>query len=141
VTAMLAQVLNRHGLGTRHVSLAEMRRNPPSREDAQDVALVCLSFIEPLSTVHLRQAVRQVHRVAPKARIMVGIWRQRDPAMLQDLKRRVHADALVTTLNSALAAALELSKGRPSVPVREEPKRKAPPEEATRVEAAAPVPA
>ncbi|WP_244493666.1 AI-2E family transporter [Aureimonas sp. AU4] len=139
VTAMLAQVLNRHGLGTRHVSLAEMRRNPPSREDAQGVALVCLSFIEPLSTVHLRQAVRQVHRVAPGARIMVGIWRQRDPAMLQDLKRRVHADALVTTLNSALAAALELSKGRSSVPVREDQRPKPEPEDATKVEAAAPV--
>jgi hypothetical protein len=70
---------------------------------------------------------------------MVGIWRQRDPAMLQDLKRRVHADALVTTLNSALAAALELSKGRSSVPVREDQRPKPAPEDATKVEAAAPV--
>lgn len=109
VATMLTQVLERHGLGARHLSLAELRQNPPSRKDAEGVALVCLSFIEPLSTVHLRQAVREVHRVAPRARIMIGIWRQRDPAMLQELQRRVHADALVTTLNKALAAALEMS--------------------------------
>ena len=82
------------------------------RAIAEGVALVVLSFIEPLSTVHLRQAVREVHRVAPKARIMIGIWRQRDPAMLQELQRRIHADALVTTLNKALAAALEMSGQR-----------------------------
>lgn len=112
VTTMLAQVLERHGLGARHIALSELRQNPPSPKDAEGVALVVLSFIEPLSTVHLRQAVRAVHRVAPKARIMIGIWRQRDPAMLQELQRRVHADALVTTLNKALAAALEMSGQR-----------------------------
>ncbi|WP_427024364.1 AI-2E family transporter [Aureimonas ureilytica] len=112
VTTMLVQVLERHGLGARHISLSELRKNPPARKDAEGVALVVLSFIEPLSTVHLRQAVREVHRVAPKARIMIGIWRQRDPAMLQELQRRVHADALVTTLNKALAAALEMSGQR-----------------------------
>ncbi|WP_279480469.1 AI-2E family transporter [Aureimonas sp. SK2] len=109
VTAMLAQVLTRHGLRAEAVSLAGLQADPPSRADAEGVALVCLSFIEPLSTVHLRQAVRRVHRVAPRARILIGIWRQRDPAMLQELKRRVHADALVTTINGALAAALDMS--------------------------------
>ncbi|ALN74467.1 hypothetical protein M673_17190 [Aureimonas sp. AU20] len=112
VTTMLAQVLERHGLGARHIALSELREKPPTAKDAEGVALVVLSFIEPLSTVHLRQAVRAVHRVAPKARIMIGIWRQRDPAMLQELQRRVHADALVTTLNKALAAALEMSGQR-----------------------------
>ncbi|WP_062210021.1 AI-2E family transporter [Aureimonas sp. AU12] len=136
VTAMLSQVLDRHGLGSRHVTLRELQETPPTAEDAREVALVCLSFIEPLSTVHLRQAVRRVHRVAPKARILVGIWRQRDPAMLRELKRRVHADALVTTLNSALAAALEMS-GQRMVPAPSAEPKKPDPADATRVESAA----
>ncbi|WP_294641626.1 AI-2E family transporter [uncultured Aureimonas sp.] len=121
VTAMLAQVLTRHGLRAEAVSLASLIQNPPSREDAKGVALVCLSFVEPLSTVHLRQAVRRVHRFAPRARILIGIWRQRDPTMLQELKRRVHADALVTTLNGALAAALDMSGQAMHVPAPETP--------------------
>ncbi len=71
--------------------------------------------------MHLRQAVRRVHRFAPHARILIGIWRQRDPAMLQELKRRVHADALVTTLNGALAAALDMSGQAMHVPAPETP--------------------
>ncbi|WP_244492511.1 AI-2E family transporter [Aureimonas sp. AU22] len=121
VTAMLAQVLTRHGLRAEALDLATLQKNPPSPQDAEGVALVCLSFVEPLSTVHLRQAVRRVHRVAPRARILIGIWRQRDPAMLQELKRRVHADALVTTLNGALAAALEMSGQQGHVPEPEAP--------------------
>ncbi|RIX99640.1 AI-2E family transporter [Aureimonas flava] len=116
VTAMLAQVLTRHGLRAEAVDLAALQRDPPDPAQAEGVALVCLSFVEPLSTVHLRQAVRRVHRIAPKARILIGIWRQRDPAMLRDLKRRVHADALVTTLNGALAAALDMSGLKTAAP-------------------------
>jgi len=137
VTAMLSQVFNRQGLTSRHVGWKELQANPPTAEDARGVALVCLSFIEPLSIVHLRQAVRQVHRVAPKARILIGIWRQRDPAMLSELRRRVHADALVTTLNSALAAALEMS-GPKAVPQMREKPRGAEPADQTRVGAAVP---
>ncbi len=121
VTAMLAQVLTRHGLRAEAADLASLQKNPPTREQAEGVALVCLSFVEPLSTVHLRQAVRRVHRIAPRARILIGIWRQRDPAMLQELKRRLHADALVTTLNGALAAALEMSGQKTHVPAPETP--------------------
>ncbi len=130
VTAMLAQVLAKHGLPTRQAAWADLVAAPPSREDAEGVALVCLSFLEPLSTIHLRLMVRQVHRVAPRAHVVVGIWRQRDPAMIAELAAKLRTDAVVTTFQSALAAALRLASeessptrqraegARPAAPIR-----------------------
>jgi predicted PurR-regulated permease PerM len=109
VAAMLAQVLTRHGLTAETVAWADLAKNPPSTADASDVRLVCLSFLEPLSTVHLRMMVRQVHRIAPKAHVFVGIWRQRDPAMVAQLATRLHTDALVTTFSAALVEAQKLA--------------------------------
>ena len=109
VAAMLAQVLTRHGLTAETAAWADLAKNPPSTTDASDVRLVCLSFLEPLSTVHLRMMVRQVHRIAPKAHVFVGIWRQRDPAMVAQLATRLHTDALVTTFSAALVEAQKLA--------------------------------
>ena len=109
VTAMLAQVLEKHGLATRQTAWEDLVAAPPTKRDAEGVALVCLSFLEPLSTIHLRLMVRQVHRVAPKAHVIVGIWRQRDPAMIAELSAKLRTDAVVTTFQSALAAALRLA--------------------------------
>lgn len=109
VTAMLTQVMTKHGLSARAAAWSELIANPPSREDAKGTALVCLSFLEPLSTVHLRMMVRQVHRIAPQARVIVGIWRQRDPAMVAALSAKLRTDAVVTTFEGALSAALRLS--------------------------------
>ena len=109
VGAMLSQILTKHGLAARHMPLQAVERMENIGAEAEGVALVCLSFLEPLSTVHLRLAVRRVHQLAPGAKILLCIWRQRDPAMVESLKTKVHADALATTLNSALATALALS--------------------------------
>lgn len=42
----------------------------------------------------------------PGVRIMVGFWRERDPATLERLRRATSADFLVTSLNEALSAVL-----------------------------------
>lgn len=117
LTAMLAQTIRKHGLGARVVTWKELEARRPTRDDAAGVALVMLSFLEPLSVLHLRHAVREAHRVAPDARIVIGIWRDRDPEMIAELRRKLHADAIVTTFNSALAAILDLaSDGAIAVP-------------------------
>ena len=113
VTAMLAQVVTKHGLRARLVRWEELAARQPTKEEAEGVALVVLSFLEPLSVLHLRHAVRQAHRIVPEARVVIGIWRARDPAMISELQRKVHADAVVTTFNSALAAILDLASAEP----------------------------
>lgn len=118
LTEMLAQTIRKHGLGARTTTWRALAERMPTSAEAEGVALVVLSFLEPLSLVHLRQAVRQVHRIAPSAKIVIAIWRERDPAMLKELERRTHADAVTTTFNRTLAAVLSLSSDQAAAPQR-----------------------
>ncbi|MEH3146178.1 MAG: AI-2E family transporter [Methylobacterium frigidaeris] len=104
---MLAQVLGRHGLSARSVSQDALARG--ERPDPTGVALVCFSYIEPLSTSHIRLAARIARREIPGVRVMVAVWRERDRAMLDRLRRTTSADVLVTSLGEALEAAAGLS--------------------------------
>ena len=78
--------------------------------DPSGVALICFSYLDALSTLHIRHAARLMRRKVPgKPKIIVGLWRQRDPATLEGLRRQVSADVLVTSLHDALDAALKLA--------------------------------
>src|SRR5262249_47495000 len=103
VGRMLGQVLTKYGLPTRVLSLDEL--------DSSDIPLTgvriaCLSFVEPISTLHLRFSVRAVRRRFSGVSVMLGIWRQRDPAMGMTLRQAARADTLATSINAALSAAL-----------------------------------
>ena len=115
VAWMLSQLLTRHGLQSRVVGPKFVTSEEVLPPELADVAMVCFSYLDALSTVHMRYATRRLRRKTRGARIMVGLWRQRDPAMLEKLKRTIAADVLVTSLHDALAAALELSE-RPRSP-------------------------
>ncbi|WP_298964788.1 AI-2E family transporter [uncultured Methylobacterium sp.] len=104
---MLAQVLGRHGLAARSVSQESLARG--ERPDLAGVALVCFSNIEPLSTSHIRLAARLARREIPGVRVMVAVWRERDRAMLDRLRRTTSADVLVTSLGEAVEAAMALA--------------------------------
>ncbi|GJD60961.1 AI-2E family transporter [Methylobacterium frigidaeris] len=104
---MLAQVLGHHGLSARTTSQDAL--NKGERPETEGVALVCLSYIEPISTSHIRLAARLARRAIPGVRVMVAIWRERDPAGRDRLRRATSADILVTTISDALDAALTLS--------------------------------
>ncbi|WP_161992706.1 AI-2E family transporter [Aureimonas leprariae] len=112
IASMLGQVLTKHGLNAHVTTMKEVAQNPPTKADVEDVALVCLCFVEPLSTLHLRHTALQVHRVAPKAKVLIGIWRERDPEIVATLKNRLRVNAVVTTLNEALATIFEMSSDR-----------------------------
>ncbi|AWN45457.1 AI-2E family transporter [Methylobacterium terrae] len=117
---MLAQVLGRHGLQARTTSQDALNRG--ERPDMEGVALVCLSYIEPISTSHIRLAARLARRANPGVRVMVAVWRERDPAGRDRLRRATSADILVTTITDALDAALRLSGAGET---REAPRRAA----------------
>ncbi|MFH6781623.1 MULTISPECIES: AI-2E family transporter [Methylobacterium] len=117
---MLAQVLGRHGLHARTVSQDALAKG--ERPDMEGVALVCLSYIEPISTSHIRLAARLARRAIPGVRVMVAVWRERDPAGRDRLRRATSADILVTTITDALDAALTLSGASET---REAPRRAA----------------
>lgn len=99
---MLAQVIERYGLPVRVAPLAEADK--ASEADVAGVRLVFLSFIEPLSTLHLRAASIQVHRRAKNARVAMAIWQEADAAFIDTLRRQLRVDALVTKTSEALEA-------------------------------------
>ncbi|MBK3422941.1 AI-2E family transporter, partial [Methylobacterium sp. IIF4SW-B5] len=109
---MLAQVLGRHGLNARTTSQDAL--NKGERPELEGVALVCLSYIEPISTSHIRLAARLARRAIPGVRIMVAVWRERDAAGRDRLRRATSADIVVTTISDALDAALSLSGAAPA---------------------------
>ncbi|MBY0259478.1 AI-2E family transporter [Methylobacterium sp.] len=108
-TLMLGQILGRHGLSAQVMSMAQLRRGE-TPENLSGIALVCFSYLEPVSLSQIRLNVRQARRAIPGVKVLVGFWRERDPATIDRLRRTLSADALVTTLNGALDAALTFAR-------------------------------
>lgn len=124
-TLMLAQTLGRHGLQAQVMALKALREGARP-ERIEEVALICFSYLEPVSLSQIRFTVRQARAAVPGVRILVGFWRERDPASLERLRRAVSADILVTSLNEALAAVLAASRAA-ETPAAPEAARRAPP--------------
>ena len=102
---MLSQILGRHGLAAQMTSLADLRADKrPERTD--EIAMICFSYLEPVSLSQIRLTVRQARKELPGVKVLVGFWRERDPSTLDRLRRTTSADVLVTSLNDALDAAL-----------------------------------
>ncbi|MFB0487506.1 putative PurR-regulated permease PerM [Methylobacterium sp. OAE515] len=104
-TLMLSQILARHGLASQILSMAAIRAGERP-ENPEGLALICFSYLEPVSLSQIRFTVRQARAAVPGVRILVGFWRERDPATLDRLRRATSADFLVTSLNEALSAVL-----------------------------------
>ena len=104
-TLMLSQILARHGLASQILSMAAIRAGERP-ENPEGLALICFSYLEPVSLSQIRFTVRQARAAVPAVRILVGFWRERDPATLDRLRRATSADFLVTSLNEALSAVL-----------------------------------
>ena len=108
-TLMLSQTLGRHGLDAQVMAMSEIRegRRP---ERVEEIAMICFSYLEPVSLSQIRFTVRQARAAVPGVRVLVGFWRERDPAGLERLRRATSADDLVTSLNEALAAVVAASR-------------------------------
>jgi hypothetical protein len=107
---MLSQILTRHGLAARArpskgLTEADVRD--------QGIAMVCFSYLDPISLSQIRLTIRQTRRAIPGVKILVGFWRERDPASLERLRRATSADLLVTSLSDALEAATDLARATP----------------------------
>lgn len=101
IARMLTQVLTKHGIAS-EVLIAPDRFEPATALP-DGVRMVCLSYVEPLSTLHLRHAVRVARKRFGGAGVIVGIWRERDAAMGRSLGRAARANAVVPTIGAALS--------------------------------------
>lgn len=103
---MLAQILGRHGLG----AMIEGATPPSSPEVLRlpdtMTRIVCLSYLDTTTPVHVRYAVRRLRRRLPNARIIVCSWGI-DTEGAKGLCSAVRSDGCASSLIDAARLCLE----------------------------------
>ena len=122
-SAMLAQLLGKHGLGAAVVPHEAVARGKVSGLDVSGVAMVCISYLEISgSPAHLRYLLRRLRQRLPGAPVLVGLWPAEEPVLKnRQIQAMIGADRYVSSLREAVAACLETAHEKGT----EEPKRMA----------------
>lgn len=103
-SAMLAQLLAKHGIGVRALRSAEMSRERLAALPAAGVLMICISYVAISGNpTALRLLVRRIRQRFPGVPIMVGLWPSDDPALRdRDVQSAIGADHYVASLRDAV---------------------------------------
>jgi len=120
-SAMLAQLLRKHGLGARVTPYQAVSREGIRDLDLAGVAMVCISYLDITGNpAHLRYLLERMRRRAPGVPVLVGLWPVGERVLTDAaLGREVGADAYVASLRDAVEACLREADGSnrdPAVP-------------------------
>lgn len=108
--AMLAQLLERRGIGARVLSPDAIGPEGVAALDLDGVELVCLSYLGASAVAHARQACRRLRRRAGSIPVMVGLWNgQLDQAKDEEPTVGLGADLVATSLTQAVEQIAELA--------------------------------
>lgn len=115
---MLAQLLNKHGLGSRLVEHEAVSRTAIYNLDMTGVQMICISYLEITGTpAHLRYLLRRLRKQAPKAPILVGLWPAEDAVLKSETMRStIGADYYVSSLRDAVVSCLKVATGEEELP-------------------------
>ncbi len=120
VSSMLAQLLQKHDIGSRSIPHEAVSRARIAGLDAPDVAMVCILYLDIAGNpAHLRFLVRRIRERLPKVPVLVGIWSAADPFLKdQAAQEAVGADYYVSALGKALNACLRAARpdADPTIP-------------------------
>ncbi len=98
--AMLAHVLRSAGF---EVRIRDSGLDPRCEAAAgAGVNLVVLSYVEPLSTVHMRAASIAARRASPGAAVIVAVWQEVTDELRMMLRSRLRVDATAHSVREAL---------------------------------------
>jgi predicted PurR-regulated permease PerM len=105
-SAMLAQIMRKHGLGARVSPYAAASRADIARLETGGVAMVCISYLDiGGSPSHLRYLIRRLRARLPDARILVGLWPAEDKVLADErLQAEIGADYYTTSIREAVNA-------------------------------------
>ena len=108
-SAMLAQLLGKHGLGARTAPHEASSREAMASLDVSDVTMVCISYLDISGAPsHLRYLIRRLRRKLPHAPILVGLWPADDEVLKEERVRGIiGADYYVTSLREAVSFCVE----------------------------------
>ena len=114
VAAMLAGLLNKHGLKARAAESGAISGGNIVSLEAAKAKLVCLSFLGVRSTqAQVRYLVRRLRRILPSGSmiLVVGCWTDdAGGAPLKALKETAEADAYATSLHEAAEIAVDAAR-------------------------------
>lgn len=105
-SAMLVQLLGKHGIPAKLVQHHEVSRRRIETLDADGVAMACICYLDPAASLaslrYLAQRLRQ--RLPKEAPLLVGLWPSDDTALKdEEIKGRIGADyfagSLAETIN------------------------------------------
>ena len=122
-SAMLAQLLGKHGLGARVAPNGVASRRGIETLDATGVAMVCISYLEISgSPTALHYLVRRLRQHIPGVRILVGLW----PAEGSDtdderIRNAVGADDYASSLKDAVDACVTAAHAAAGTQPRQSP--------------------
>jgi predicted PurR-regulated permease PerM len=105
-SAMLAQLLGKHGLAARVAPHEEASRRGIETLDASGIAMVCISYLEISgSPTALHYLVRRLRQRIPGVRILVGLWPAEGSDTDDDrIRSAVAADDYASSLREAVDA-------------------------------------
>jgi len=118
-SAMLAQLLGKHGLGNRLVGYEEVGRDAVEHLDVSGVRMACISYLDISGTpAHLRYLVQRLHQRLPKgAPILVGLWPSEDPALKdKQVQSTLGADLFTSTLSDTVEACVHAAQDQQETP-------------------------
>jgi predicted PurR-regulated permease PerM len=111
-SAMLAQLLGKHGIGARAVPHATVARSAIGALDPNTIAMVCVCYVEISgSPSHLRYLLRRLRQQLPDIPIMVGLWSAGEQVLHDErLRRAIGADLTAASLTDAVNLCLREAK-------------------------------
>jgi predicted PurR-regulated permease PerM len=113
---MLAQLLQKHGIGARCEPREALATANIFRLDTAGVLMVCLSCLDVSRPVEVRYLVRRARRRFPNAVILVGLWRLANDAADgnytagKNLPSSAEADLYATSLREAVDVCIEAAR-------------------------------
>ncbi len=109
-SAMLVQLLGKHGMGARLVSYKDVGREGIESLDVEGVRMACISYLDISgSPAHLRYLLQRLRRRLPKgAPLLVGLWPSEDSTLTDPAMRaQIGSDYFTSSLTDAVTSCAE----------------------------------
>ena len=112
-SAILAQLIGKHGLGSQLVGYEDVSREKIETLDVSGVAMACISYLDISgSPSHLRYLMQRLRlRLPPGAPILVGLWPVEDSTLSdKQVQRSIGADYFTSSLAEAVTDCVEAAR-------------------------------